>query len=127
MGERLEFLHVYVYVCICKLNKDHKSNLDVISKYSFLNKHTKQKYLVISMQTCVTRWTKHTFPCSKLLSPGGLLWANTSSRVSQFHRIGVNFTARLTYLLFVHITTLKSIIKSFLMRFHNWPVEKMGI
>ena len=28
-------------------------------------------------------------PCSKFLSPEGQLWANTSSNVSKFHRIGV--------------------------------------
>ena len=65
----------------------------------------------------------------EVLAPGGQLWANTSSRVSQFDtELGyLNFTARLTYLLFVHITTLKCIIKSFLMKFHNLPVGKMGI
>ena len=38
---------------------------------------------------CVTRWTKQAFPCSKVLSPGGQLWANTAFEGSQFYSIGV--------------------------------------
>ena len=37
----------------------------------------------------VTRWTKQAFPCSKFLSPGGQLWANTAFEGSQFYSIGV--------------------------------------
>ena len=36
-----------------------------------------------------TRWTKQAFPCSKFLSPGGQLWANTAFEGSQFYSIGV--------------------------------------
>ena len=32
----------------------------------------------------VTRWTKQAFPCSKFLSPGDQLWANTAFEGSQF-------------------------------------------
>ena len=38
---------------------------------------------------CVTRWTKQAFSCSKFLSPGGQLWANTAFEGSQFYSIGV--------------------------------------
>ena len=38
---------------------------------------------------CVTRLTKHAFSCSKFLSPGGQLWANTAFEGSQFYSIGV--------------------------------------
>ena len=37
----------------------------------------------------VTRWTKQAFSCSKFLSPGGQLWANTAFEGSQFYSIGV--------------------------------------
>ena len=37
----------------------------------------------------VTRWTKQAFPCSKFLSPGGQLWANTAFEGSKFYSIGV--------------------------------------
>ena len=37
----------------------------------------------------VTRWTKQAFPCSKFLSPGGQLWANTAFEGSQFYSIEV--------------------------------------
>ena len=37
----------------------------------------------------VTRWTKQAFPCSKFLSPGDQLWANTAFEGSQFYSIGV--------------------------------------
>ena len=40
-------------------------------------------------KTFVTRWTKQAFPCSKFLSPGGQLWANTAFEGSQFYSIGV--------------------------------------
>ena len=44
----------------------------------------------------VTRWTKQAFSCSKFLSPGGQLWANTAFEGSQFYSIGVpKFTAGL--------------------------------
>ena len=41
------------------------------------------------MQSVVTRWTKQAFSCSKFLSPGGQLWANTAFEGSQFYSIGV--------------------------------------
>ena len=37
----------------------------------------------------VTRWTKQAFSCSKFLSPGGQLWANTAFEGSQFYSIWV--------------------------------------
>ena len=37
----------------------------------------------------VTRCTKQAFPCSKFLSPGCQLWANTAFEGSQFYSIGV--------------------------------------
>ena len=37
----------------------------------------------------VTRWTKQAFSCSKFLSPGGQLWANTAFEGSHFYSIGV--------------------------------------
>ena len=37
----------------------------------------------------VTRWTKQAFSCSKFLSPGDQLWANTAFEGSQFYSIGV--------------------------------------
>ena len=37
----------------------------------------------------VTRLTKQAFSCSKFLSPGGQLWANTAFEGSQFYSIGV--------------------------------------
>ena len=40
-------------------------------------------------QQLVTRWTKQAFSCSKFLSPGGQLWANTAFVGSQFYSIGV--------------------------------------
>ena len=51
--------------------------------------------ILFDSQSAALLRTKQTFPCSKFLSPGGggggwgQLCANTSSRVSQFHRIGV--------------------------------------
>ena len=42
-----------------------------------------------SGKTFVTRWTKQAFSCSKFLSPGGQLWANTAFEGSQFYSIGV--------------------------------------
>ena len=35
------------------------------------------------------RWTKQAFSCSKFLSPGGQLSANTAFEGSQFYSIGV--------------------------------------
>ena len=37
----------------------------------------------------VTRLTKQAFSCSKFLSPGGQLWANTAFEGSLFYSIGV--------------------------------------
>ena len=37
----------------------------------------------------VTRWTKQAFSCSKFLSPGGQILANTAFEGSQFYSIGV--------------------------------------
>ena len=42
-----------------------------------------------SEEVFVTRWTKQAFSCSKFLSPGGQLWANTAFEGSQFYSIGV--------------------------------------
>ena len=42
-----------------------------------------------SKSTLVTRWTKQAFSCSKFLSPGGQLLANTAFEGSQFYSIGV--------------------------------------
>ena len=39
----------------------------------------------------------------------------------------LNLTARLTYFLFTHISTLKGSIKSFFAKFHNWAEKKIGI
>ena len=44
---------------------------------------------VLTRVAVVTRWTKQAFPCSKFLSPGGQLWANTAFEGSQFYSIGV--------------------------------------
>ena len=41
------------------------------------------------LKDAVTRWTKQAFSCSKFLSPGGQLWANTAFEGSQFYSIGV--------------------------------------
>ena len=40
-------------------------------------------------ESVVTRWTKQAFSCSKFLSPGGQLWANTAFKGSQLYSIGV--------------------------------------
>ena len=45
--------------------------------------------IVKDLPTTDTRWTKQAFPCSKFLSPGGQLWANTAFEGSQFYSIGV--------------------------------------
>ena len=50
---------------------------------------SKSKSAQILMMYTVTRWTKQAFPCSKFLSPGGQLWANTAFEGSQFYSIGV--------------------------------------
>ena len=65
------------------------------------------------------KWTKYTFLCSRFLSPGSALGKfilKFKFRGSQFHsklpELGyLNSTARLTYLLFVQIVTLRRIIK----------------
>ena len=46
-------------------------------------------FTAIKIAVCVTRWTKQAFSCSKFLSPGGQLWANTAFEGSQFYSIGV--------------------------------------
>ena len=49
-----------------------------------------KKEMQTTDKTCiVTRWTKQAFLCSKFLSPGGQLWANTAFEGSQFYSIGV--------------------------------------
>ena len=47
------------------------------------------KFYFLTFIGCVTRWTKQAFSCSKFLSPGGQLWANTAFEGSQFYSIGV--------------------------------------
>ena len=50
----------------------------------------KKKGNILMLKTIiVTRWTKQAFSCSKFLSPGGQLWANTAFEGSQFYSIGV--------------------------------------
>ena len=44
---------------------------------------------IVPFMSHVTRWTKQAFSCSKFLSPGGQLWANTAFEGSQFYSIGV--------------------------------------
>ena len=51
----------------------------------------------------VTRWTKQTFPCSKFLSPGDQLWANTAFERSQFYSIGVPKFYSWVNLISVHV------------------------
>ena len=49
----------------------------------------KNRILFVQYMEDVTRWTKQAFSCSKFLSPGGQLWANTAFEGSQFYSIGV--------------------------------------
>ena len=52
---------------------------------------------VLCFDIYVTRWTKQAFSCSKFLSPGGQLWANTAFEGSNSIALGyLNFTAGLT-------------------------------
>ena len=48
-----------------------------------------RKLINVELLETVTRWTKQAFLCSKFLSPGGQLWANTAFEGSQFYSIGV--------------------------------------
>ena len=69
--------------------KHQKSN-------SFITPMTRdmgQKYAASS----VMRWTKQAFSCSKFLSPGGQIWANTAFEGLNSIALGfLNFTAGLT-------------------------------
>ena len=83
-------------------------------------------------KTFVTRCTKQTFPCSKLLSPGG--GGGVSFGPIQHHR-GLksiksgylHFIVRLTLFLFTHIMTFEGSIKSFFTKLHIWHVQSIGL
>ena len=55
----------------------------------FVSSRTLRKKHIVTCFFLPTRWTKQAFSCSKFLSPGGQLWANTAFEGSQFYSIGV--------------------------------------
>ena len=63
----------------------------VIYNRNIINMYVLSYHLSIKIKfgVSVTRWTKQAFSCSKFLSPGGQLWANTAFEGSQFYSIGV--------------------------------------
>ena len=60
-----------------------------VSSRTLRKKHIVTCFFLPKGKRDVTRWTKQAFPCSKFLSPGGQLWANTALEGSQFYSIGV--------------------------------------
>ena len=60
-----------------------------VSSRTFRKKHIITCFFLPKGKPFVTRWTKQAFSCSKFLSPGGQLWANTAFKGSQFYSIGV--------------------------------------
>ena len=60
-----------------------------VSSRTLRKKHIVTCFFLPKGKTFVTRWTKQAFSCSKFLSPGGQLWANTAFEGSQFYSIGV--------------------------------------
>ena len=80
----IDFSQDEIIKAISQLKTNKSGGPDqLINEFLIHGKHT------FTPTLCVTRWTKQAFSCSKFLSPGGQLWANTAFEGSQFYSIGV--------------------------------------
>ena len=69
--------------------RSKKEALGCSQHYTSFFSDVQGQITLVLVVVSVTKWTKQAFSCSKFLSPGGQLWANTAFEGSQFYSIGI--------------------------------------